>query len=67
MSAIFPFTRVEFYGFIYVTIDLKRKLEIVEITVISIQPVLFRNKIYLLYTYWEILTKKLCRKFSNAN
>ena len=51
MSAIFPFTRVEFYGFIYVTIDLKRKLEIVEITVISIQPVLFRNKIYLLYTY----------------
>ena len=50
MSAIFPFTRVEFYGFFYVTIDLKRKLEI-EITVISIQPVLFRNKIYLLYTY----------------
>ena len=21
----------------------------------------------LLYTYWEILTKKLCRKFSYAN
>ena len=31
MSAIFPFTRVEFYGVFYVTIDLKRKLEI-EIT-----------------------------------